>query len=212
MKKLIYILGPFLIVAAYFIFASTNQNDMLFPEKVPVPDNAAKATFAGGCFWCIEPAFEAMDGVYEAVSGYSGGNESDASYKLVASGQTRHRESVQVFYDSSKVKYEKLLEIFWRQIDPTDPGGQFADRGHHYTTAIFYSNDEEKAIAEKSKVDLDVSSKFKDPIVTEVLPFEGFYPAEEEHQDFYRKQSSYYKRYKKGSGRADFIEETWDEN
>lgn len=180
------------------------------PEEVVIPEDAAVATFAGGCFWCMEPAFEEMDGVYAAISGYAGGDESEASYKLVASGDTNHREAVQVHYDSTKVSYDELLEVYWRQIDPTDDGGQFADRGYHYTTAIYYNNDEEKAAAEKSKQDLAESEKFDKPIATEVIPFETFFPAEEEHQDFYKKQSSYYKSYKKGSGRADYIEETWE--
>lgn len=180
-------------------------------EEVEIPKDAAIATFAGGCFWCMEPAFEAMDGVYEAISGYTGGSEKDASYKLVAGGETEHRESVQVYYDPNKVSYDQLLETFWRQIDPTDAGGQFADRGYQYTTAIYYSDEQEKAAAEKSKSNLEQSGKFDEEIATEILPFSSFFPAEEDHQNFYKKQSSYYKNYKKGSGRADYIEETWEQ-
>lgn len=176
-----------------------------FKQIFNIPQSAAVATFAGGCFWCMEPAFEELDGVYEAITGYAGGNKSDAGYRLVASGQTNHREAIQVFYDPQKINYEKLLEIFWRQIDPTDKGGQFADRGHHYTTAIFYKNDQEMDAAEKSKKNLAKSGLFKAPIVTQILPFTSFFPAEEEHQNFYKKRADYYKMYKKGSGREDFI-------
>lgn len=176
-----------------------------------LPENAQFATFAGGCFWCIETAFDGMEGVYEAVSGYAGGSEADANYYQVARGQTEHREAVQVYYNPELVSYEDLLPVFWRQIDPTDDGGQFADRGFHYTTAIYVEGDEQKTAAEASKKEVEESGRFDQPIVTEIVDFTTFFPAEEEHQDFAQKRQEYYQRYKKGSGRADFIESEWAE-
>ncbi len=172
-------------------------------------ENTEQATFAGGCFWCMEPAYQEHEGVIDAIVGYAGGNASDASYKLVAKGITKHREAVQVTYNPEKISYEELVDIFWRQIDPTDSGGQFADRGFQYTTAIYYHNDEQKNIAEKSKQKLQDSKKFEKDIATIILPYTTFFSAEEYHQDFYKKSADHYKRYKKGSGREDFIEENW---
>jgi peptide methionine sulfoxide reductase msrA/msrB len=166
----------------------------------------SQATFAGGCFWCLEGPIESEVGVVAAFSGFSGGEQVDPSYAEVAGGETDHREAVRVFYDPIKTSYEKLLEIFWRQIDPTDEGGQFADRGFHYTTAIFYEDETQKTKAERSKSQLQSSGLFDRAIVTQIKPFSSFYLAEDEHQDFYKKQSDYYQRYKKGSGRADEIE------
>lgn len=188
--------------------SSDIQNTPL--PKEPIPSTAETAVFAGGCFWCIETAFDGQEGVYDAISGYAGGEESEASYALVSKGNTKHREAVQVYYDPQKISYEKLLDIFWRQIDPTDDGGQFADRGFHYTTAIYYQNEVEESLAKASKEALKISGKFSDPIVTEILPFTTFFKAEEKHQDFAKKQALYYQRYKKGSGRAGFIEDVWE--
>lgn len=174
-----------------------------------IPENAELATLAGGCFWCIEAPYDNLDGVYAAISGYAGGDEADAKYNLVASGQTEHKEAVQVYYDPVKLTYEDILKIFWRQIDPTDAGGQFADRGPQYKTAIFYHNDEQKQLAEKTKADLAASGKFDGNLVTEVLPFKNFFEAEAKHQNFAQKQAAYYQRYKYGSGRGKFLEENW---
>lgn len=174
-------------------------------------DSFEKATFAGGCFWCIEDVFQDMDGVIKVVSGYSGGDAASAKYHLVARGMTEHREAVQITYNPSEVSYEDLLKIFWRQIDPTDADGQFADRGHQYTTAILFHTAEQEAIAEASKDALEESGPFDEPIVTEIIPFESFFPAEEDHQQFSKKCPLYYQSYKKGSGRAAFIEDTWNE-
>ena len=171
--------------------------------------NYAKATFAGGCFWCMEPPFEKLDGVIEALSGYAGGPEEDPTYEEVSSGRTGHREAIQVIYDPSKVTYEELLEVFWKQIDPTDAGGQFVDRGRHYTTAIFYHDEEQKRLAEKSRKQLDDSGIFSKPIVTEILPVKAFYEAEDYHQDFYKKSEQRYKSYRLGSGRDRYIEGAW---
>ena len=167
------------------------------------------AFFSGGCFWCIEAPFQETSGVIDSISGYIGDNKGNASYKKVSSGLTKHRESVRVTYDPSIVTYGDLLNIFWRQIDPTDAEGQFSDRGYHYTTAIYYTSAVQQEIATKSKNNLDQSEKFKHPIVTEILPLPNFFEAEDYHQDFYKKSADHYKQYKKGSGREDFIEENW---
>ena len=168
-----------------------------------------KATFAGGCFWCMEPPFENLDGVFEVVSGYSGGPEENPTYQEVSAGMTGHREVIQVVYDPSRVGYEELLDVFWRQIDPTDSEGQFADRGNQYETAIYYHDDEQKIQAEKSRDELAQSGRFDRPIVTEILAAGAFYPAEDYHQDYYKKNSTHYKRYRKGSGREGYLEKTW---
>ncbi len=167
------------------------------------------ATFAGGCFWCVESDFEKVPGVAEVVSGYTGGNVQNPSYEAVSSGRTGHLEAVQVFYDPEKVSYETLLQVFWRHVDPTDPGGQFVDRGPQYRTAIFYHDSEQKRLAEKSKAELDASGRFDKPVVTEILPFERFYKAEDYHQDYYRKNPLRYKWYRFGSGRDQFLEKVW---
>lgn len=169
------------------------------------------AIFGGGCFWCMEPPFEQLDGVIEVTAGYSGGTEEDAVYKKVSAGITDHYESVQVRYNPDQVSYRELVETFWRQVDPTDDGGQFADRGNHYRTAIFYHTDEQRLTAEQSKRDLDESKIFDRPVVTAILPAKPFYPAEEYHQDYYLKNVAHYSMYKKGSGRQPFIERVWGE-
>ena len=166
-----------------------------------------KAIFAGGCFWCVESAFDDVDGVAQAVSGYTGGDTLDPTYEDHAD----HVEAVEVIYDPKQITYEELLNIFWRQINPTDSGGQFADRGHSYTTAIFYGNDEEKLLAEKSKEELGDSGKYDAPIVTPILPAKEFYLAEEYHQDYHTKNPIRYKYYRNGSGRTDYLEEVWGE-
>lgn len=172
-------------------------------------DTYKTAIFGGGCFWCMEPPFEQVEGVVDVKAGYSGGKEKDPTYEQVSSGRTSHLECVQVVYDPEKVSYRELVEVFWHQIDPTDKGGQFADRGNHYTTAIFYHDDEQKAIAERSRDDLDGSGKFDSPVVTSILPATLFYPAEEYHQDYYLKNVLHYSAYKTGSGRAGYIERVW---
>lgn len=168
-----------------------------------------KAVFAGGCFWCMEGPFEAEEGVVEAVAGYCGGGEENPSYEEVCRGETGHRESVQVTYDANIVDYEYLLDVFWRQIDPTDASGQFADRGYHYQSAIFYSDEHELKAAALSKRQLDESGVFDRPVVTEILPMVQFYPAEDYHQNYYQTNESHYNAYKAGSGRKAFIEDKW---
>jgi peptide methionine sulfoxide reductase msrA/msrB len=167
------------------------------------------AFFGGGCFWCMEPPFEQLDGVIDVVAGYTGGSREDAVYDKVSGGRTGHYEAVRVVYDPEKVSYRELVETFWRQIDPTDGGGQFADRGDQYRSAIFYVTEEQRAVAEQSKADLDRSGLFDRPVVTPILPAMPFYEAEEYHQDYYRKNVLHYSLYKAGSGRQQFQETVW---
>jgi methionine-S-sulfoxide reductase len=168
-----------------------------------------KATFAGGCFWCMQPAFQQTEGVVEAVAGSTGGKKEKPTYEEVSTGRTGHLEAVEVTYDPAKVTYEKLLAVFWSQIDPTDPGGQFADQGSQYRTAIFYHDDEQKLAAELSKKNLEASGKFNHPVATVIRPATPFYRAEEYHQNYADKQPERYKEYKKYSGREAFIEKVW---
>ena len=168
-----------------------------------------KAAFAGGCFWCMEAAFEEAEGVIEVVSGYTGGEIIDPSYEEVSTGKTGHYEAVEVEFDPDKISYMQLLQVFWRNIDPTDSGGQFYDRGSQYMTAIFYYSEEQKAIAELSKEELQNSGRFNEEIVTNILPMGEFYPAEEHHQDYYSKNPIGYLWYHAGSGREEYIEENW---
>ncbi len=168
--------------------------------------NYEKATFAGGCFWCMLPPFEKISGVIEVTAGYTGGTKKDPSYEEVSSGATGHVEAVEVTYDPSRVSYDTLLEVFWEQIDPTDAAGQFADRGTQYQTAVFYHNEEQKRIAEASKDALAHSGKFSAPVHTQIKKAGEFYRAEEYHQDYHKKNPERYNRYKKLSGREQFIE------
>ena len=168
-----------------------------------------KATFAAGCFWCIEYPFEQLEGVEEVISGYTGGEKLNPTYKEVSSGKTGHIESVQIIYDPNIISYEELLDIYWQQFDPTDANGSFVDRGHQYTSAIFYFNENQKQLAEKSKRKLDESKIFKKPVITPIRPAQKFYPAENYHQDYYKKSPLNYKRYRSGSGRDQFINEIW---
>jgi len=169
----------------------------------------AKAYFAGGCFWCMEEAFEKVDGVIAVVSGYMGGTVQDPSYEEVSSGRTGHAESVEVLYDPSKVTYNQLLEAFWRNVDPITANAQFCDHGTQYRAAIFYQNDQEKQFAEESKQAIEQAKHFKEPITTQIVMASKFYTAEEYHQDFYKKNPIRYKFYKYNCGRAQRLEELW---
>jgi peptide methionine sulfoxide reductase msrA/msrB len=169
----------------------------------------ASAIFAGGCFWCMEPPFEKMDGVSSVVSGYIGGHKKDPTYKEVSAGNTGHLEAVEILYDPTKVTYKELLHVFWRQIDPTDAGGSFVDRGESYTSAIFYLNEEQKTLAEESIAALEASGRFDKPIVTTIREADTFYRAEEYHQDYYKRNPIRYKYYRYNSGRDKFIEKAW---
>jgi len=173
------------------------------------PETLETATVAGGCFWCIEAPFDKTKGVHRAVSGYSGGKKANPSYKDVSSGRTKHREAVQIHFDPKVITYEEVLNKFWMQFDPTDDGGSFYDRGHHYTSAIYYHNEEQRKIAEATKKALASSGRFSKPIVTPIEEFANFYPAEDYHQDYYKKNPAHYNRYRTGSGRDTFIEKHW---
>jgi peptide methionine sulfoxide reductase msrA/msrB len=179
-------------------------------EPVTYSSEVEIATLAGGCFWCIEAPFEKVDGVIKVISGYAGGTTQGPTYSEVSSGNTDHRESVQVYYDPAVISYSEIISIFWKQFDPTDEGGSFYDRGFQYSSAIFYMNEEQKEIAERSKKELDMSGIFDDPIVTPVIEFTTFYPAEDYHQDFYKKDPNRYYSYREGSGRDEFINKHWD--
>lgn len=170
------------------------------------------ATLAGGCFWCIEHAFAHEKGILSVTSGYSGGQKEKPSYEEVSSGKTGHYEAVQVVFDPNLINYTKLLDIFWHQIDPTDAGGQFADRGTQYQTAIFYHDDKQKNEAEASKKKLEASGKFARPIATKILPAAAFYPAEDYHQQYYKKCPLHYNTYSTFSGRSQYIEDTWKDD
>lgn len=167
------------------------------------------ATFAGGCFWCMVEPFDEQPGIVEVVSGYTGGHKENPTYEEVCSDTTGHYEAVQITFDPAVFSYEKLLKLFWQQIDPTDEGGQFNDRGSSYRTAIFYHNETQKELAEASKAEIGTSGIFQKPIVTQILPAGPFYRAEEKHQQYYKKNSFHYRLYKEGSGRATFIRKNW---
>lgn len=167
------------------------------------------AIFAGGCFWCMESPFDKLKGVKEVISGYTGGHKENPTYEEVSAGETGHVEAVQVIYDPAQITYSELLDVFWRQVDPTDPGGQFVDRGAQYRTAIFYQTVEQKRLAEKSKEELQKSGRFAKPFVTKILPASQFYRAEEYHQDYYRKNPIRYKLYRFNSVRDQFLKKIW---
>jgi len=192
MKKIVF------IIITNFIFLVVTMADVY-----------EKATFAGGCFWCIEEAFEKIDGVIEAVSGYTGGHVENPTYRDVSSGYTGHFEAVEVTFDPLKVSYEDLLNVFWQNIDPTDDGGQFVDRGSQYHTAIFYHNETQKRLAEESRNRLINSGRFDKPIVTQILKAKKFYKAEDYHQDYYKKDKFNYKMYKLNSGRMAYKNKVW---
>ncbi|MDP2644300.1 MAG: peptide-methionine (R)-S-oxide reductase MsrB [Desulfobacterales bacterium] len=173
------------------------------------PQKNQSAVFAGGCFWCTESDFEKIDGVVEAISGYTGGDEINPTYEQVSSGKTGHIESVKVIYEPSRISYEKLLEVLWRHIDPTDPTGQFVDKGPQYRSAIFYADSTEKNLAENSKQRIAASGRFNKPIVTEILALGPFYPAEDYHQNYYRKNPIRYHWYRSRSGRDQFLKKIW---
>lgn len=172
--------------------------------------NNEKAIFAGGCFWCMVKPFETEPGIISVVAGYTGGHVNNPTYEQVTTGTTGHTEAVEITFDPTIMTYEKLVEIYWQQTDPTDAFGQFADRGDSYRPVIFYSNAEQKAIAEKSKAALQASGRFDQPIVTQIEPAGPFYPAEAHHQSYYKKHPVHYGLYRDGSGRARFLRQKWE--
>lgn len=172
----------------------------------------AIAIFAGGCFWCVESDFDRVPGVLRTTSGYTGGEVADPNYKQVTAGGTGHREAVEIAYDPAKVSYETLLDVFWHSVDPTDGGGQFCDRGHSYSTAIYATSEEQLKQANASKQTIDASGVLPKPIVTEIVAAGPFYPAEDYHQDFYTRNPVRYKVYRYGCGRDARLEELWGED
>ena len=177
-------------------------------DKKPQNDTA---TFAGGCFWCMEPPFDKIEGVISTTSGYAGGKEQNPTYEEVSAGKTGHAESIQIVYDPTRVSYEQLLWVYWHNTDPTASDRQFCDRGKQYRPVIFYHDEEQKTLALKSRDELEKDPRLKGKIVTEIVPFTAFYPAEEYHQDFYHKNPARYYSYRKGCGRDKRLEELWGE-
>src|SRR6266480_3301595 len=188
------------------LLAHVFLTQLLMADPLPL---SRTAIFAGGCFWCIQPAFDKTPGVIKTVVGYCGGTEPNPTYKLVTSEKTKYREAIEITYDPAKVSYEKLLDIYWRQIDPTQADGQFTDIGPSYRAAIFYGNAEEKKIAEASKEKLTRSGKFKKTVVTEILPAMKFWAAEDYHQKYYRQNPERFEAFEEGSGRESFKKEKW---
>ena len=193
----------FLLALGHVAFATLTYG------QSPAPASTRTAVFAGGCFWCIQPAFDEAPGVIKTVVGYCGGTEPNPTYKLVTSEKTKYRESIEITYDQAKISYDQLLDIYWRQIDQTQANGQFTDIGPSYRAAIFYGNAEEKKIAEASKDKLSHSGKFKKPIVTEILPAMKFWPAEDYHQKYYRENPERFEAFEEGSGRVSFKKDKW---
>ena len=190
--------------------STTSTEGTMLAESTMAAGGLHEAIFAGGCFWCIEAAFELMPGVAEAISGYTGGTVENPTYEEVSSGTTGHFEAVLVRYDPQQITYEALLDQFWRSVNPTDADGQFYDRGSQYYTAIFYLNEAQRELAEASKRALEESGVFDEPIVTQILPAQAFYIAEDYHQDYFQNYLAQYKRYSVGSGREAFLERTWE--
>jgi methionine-S-sulfoxide reductase len=198
------------IVAFVLVFGVAIALPVGFSRAQSSPPPVTKtAILAGGCFWCIQPAFDKAKGVVKTLVGYSGGTEPNPTYELVTSEKTGYRESIEITYDPTKISYDQLLDIYWRQIDPTQADGQFTDIGPSYRAAIFYGNDEEKKVAEASKAKLARSGKFNKPIVTEILPAMKFYPAEVDHQKYYEKNPEHFEAFERGSGRVSFQKKSW---
>jgi peptide methionine sulfoxide reductase msrA/msrB len=202
MRDISIYIGTFFFILV-FLFPLL-QVSTLSAQDTPKPK---KAIFAGGCFWCMEKPFEELEGVISVTSGYTGGSIKNPTYKNYTAGG--HLEAIEILYDPGKIKYQRLLDVFWKQIDPTDPNGQFVDRGKAYSTAIFYIDEEQKHLAEVSKEALEKKKVFDDPIVTPIIPASTFYRAEEYHQDYYRENPLRYKYYRKGSGRDNFLDKIW---
>jgi peptide methionine sulfoxide reductase msrA/msrB len=212
------IYAVFLIFLSYFIvttFIPKNADSASKQSTIKVPEKSEKietALFAGGCFWCMEQPYEDQPGISKVLSGYTGGKKKNPTYNQVASGSTQHVEAVEIHFDPEIISYNDLLQIFWRNIDPTDAGGQFVDRGKQYTTGVFYKNNQQKKTAERSKKRLEDKNLFNKKIITKIVPAGKFYPAEEYHQDFFKKNYIRYRVYRAGSGRDEFIKRIWGED
>jgi peptide-methionine (S)-S-oxide reductase len=198
---------PLLGVAALALAAPLTLAQQSTPT--PAAGEHATATFAGGCFWCMEPPYDELDGVISTISGYTGGSKVDPTYQDVVRGGTGHFEAIQIAYDPAKVSYQELLDVFWRNVDPLDGGGQFCDRGDSYRTAVFAENPEQRRLAAASKQALEDSGRFEQPIATEVVDASTFYPAEDYHQDYYEKNPVRYKFYRWNCGRDQRLAELW---
>ncbi len=213
--KIIQIVMIFMAAAAlsFAVTLSDNSKDKKGRDTVmnDKQNNLQTATFAGGCFWCVEADFEKIDGVVEAISGYTGGHKENPKYEEVSAGMTGHVEAVQVIYDPGKLSYKELLDYFFRHVDPTDAGGQFVDRGEQYRSAIFYHDEEQKRMAEESRKEVEKSGYLNKPVVTEILKFTKFYKAEDYHQNYYKNNLTKYKYYRWNSGRDQFIKKVWGE-
>ncbi len=196
------------MTSKYFTALSLSFMTMVAPSDA-ADAQYEKATFAGGCFWCMVHPFDQLEGVTATVSGYTDGTTDNPTYQQVSSGSTGHTEAIEITYDPSKISFQTLLDKFWRQINPTDTGGQFVDRGSQYRTGIYYHSEEQRKLAEKSKNELNASGKYEKPIVTEIKKAGKFFNAEEYHQDYYKKSPMRYKTYRRHSGRDDFLEKTW---
>ena len=203
------------ILVSLTLLLIINRNSISMENKKDIKNtnspNSEIAIFAGGCFWCMQPPYDNLPGIISTTVGYIGGTEDNPTYEEVSTGETGHAEAVQIVFDSTKISYQELLHVFWRNIDPTNPLGQFADRGSQYRTAIFYKNEKQKKVAIQSKKELEQSGKFDKPIVTEIVPASRFYPAEDYHQEYYKNHPLRYNSYKIGSGRAGYLEKTWGE-
>jgi methionine-S-sulfoxide reductase len=195
------------VIFGSLLMACTRASDD--PPNIVPPPNSAVAVFSGGCFWCIQPPFDEAKGVLATYVGYTGGTMENPTYEEVSTGETGHRESIEVFYDPKQISYPQLIDIFWRNINPTQTDGQFYDVGSQYTTAVYYANDEEKKEAFASRDALQKSGRFKDPIATQVLPLGKFWPAEAHHQKYSLKDPDHYHDYHSGSGRDDYFQQTW---
>ncbi|SDX84819.1 peptide-methionine (S)-S-oxide reductase MsrA [Salimicrobium album] len=199
----------------YQTFTANEYEEVLATEQSELQgdlEGMEQATFAGGCFWCMEPPFESRPGVIRAVSGYTGGETENPTYEEVSGKETGHQEAVQITYDPEQISYEDLLQIFWRQINPTDDGGQFVDRGEPYLSAIFYHDEAQRQAAESSLMEMEDSGRFDGEIVTSVEEYDTFYKAEEYHQDYYKKNPGRYEHYRDNSGRDDYLKQTWGED
>ena len=213
MRKLLIVLAAVLVFGqVYDLFAGSvdESEEIALRKEARQNENYEKAIFAGGCFWCIQPPYDYLDGVITTTVGFVGGTEVDPTYKEVAYGKTSHTEAVEIIYNPEKVSYEKLLAIFWRNIDPTDSKGQFVDRGLQYRPGIFYLNQKQKMAALLSRTKLEESGRFDKPVVVEITEATPFYDAEEYHQKYYLKKPMHYKTYRMGSGRDRFIEKYWN--
>ncbi len=205
MKKLMIFLFGLIVFGAVAVARSGDEKN----ASDAAHEKLEKATFAGGCFWCMEPPFDKLEGVISTTAGYTGGQEEDPTYEEVSSGKTGHAEAIEIAYDPSRITYRELLDVFWKNVDPTQSDGQFVDIGPQYRTGIFYHSEEQRQTADVSKEDLKKSGRFDKEIVTQIVPATAFYRAEEYHQDYYKKNPFRYKFYRYGSGRDQFLKKVW---